>query len=86
MAVIRLPGKGKESGSVNLWQIDRIALEKHCLALTLYSRSSKLFALFKIKSTEKYNTQIKVTLCNNLTLFAVRFHRQLVLVPSSNSF
>ena len=29
---------------------------------------------------------IKVTLCNNLTLFEVWFYRQLVLVPSSNSF
>ena len=28
----------------------------------------------------------KVTLCNNLTLFEVWFYRQLVLVPSSNSF
>ena len=27
---------------------------------------------------------IKVTLCNNLTLFEVWFYRQLVLVPSSN--
>ena len=28
----------------------------------------------------------KVTLCNNFTLFEVWFYRQLVLVPSSNSF
>src|SRR4029434_7241739 len=34
----------------------------------------------------KKKVAFKVTLCNNFTLFEVWFYRQLVLVPSSNSF
>ena len=35
---------------------------------------------------EPLTSSLKVTLCNNLTLFEIWFYRQLVLVPSSNSF
>ena len=37
-------------------------------------------------STKDLKTVLKVNLCNNLTLFEVWFYRQIVLVPSLNSF